>query len=62
MLLEVLLGGGDHLQGNELVTTLLETLDDVANEATLLILASFKTAVGYTHLDAIWLDSNETGR
>jgi hypothetical protein len=35
VLLEVLLGGGHHLQGNELVATLLETLDDVADKATL---------------------------
>jgi hypothetical protein len=35
VLLEVLLGGRDHLQGDELVATLLEALNDVANEATL---------------------------
>lgn len=39
VLLEVLLGGGGHLQGDELVATLLETLDDVANKAALLKLA-----------------------
>jgi hypothetical protein len=44
MRLEVLLGGGDHLQGNELVSSLLEAADDVADEST---------------LDAIWLDGNE---
>jgi hypothetical protein len=35
VLLEVVLGGGDHLQGDELVATLLKALDDVANKATL---------------------------
>ena len=35
MLLEVLLGGGDHLDGDELEAALLEAGDDVADEATL---------------------------
>lgn len=44
MLLEVFLGGRDHLQSNELVSPLLESADDVADKAT---------------LDAIGLDSDE---
>ena len=46
MRLEMLLGGRDHLQGNELVSSLLEAADDVADEST---------------LDAIWLYGNEAG-
>lgn len=34
--LEVLLGGGDELDGGKLETTLLEALDDGADQATLL--------------------------
>merc|ERR1711977_619213 len=45
VLLEVLLGRRDHLQGDQLVATLLETLDDVANKAA---------------LNAIRLNSNES--
>ena len=37
VLLKVLLGWGDHLDSNHLVASLLEALDDVANQATLLI-------------------------
>ena len=44
--LKVLLGGRDHLQSNELVASLFEPTDDVADEST---------------LDTIWLDSNEAG-
>lgn len=44
VLLEVFLGGRDHLQSNELVSPLLESADDVADKAT---------------LDAIGLDSDE---
>lgn len=44
MLLEVFLGGRNHLQGNELVSSLLEAADDVADESA---------------LDTIWLDSDE---
>lgn len=46
MLLEVLLGGRDHLESNKLVAALLEALNDIANEAA---------------LDTIGLDSDETG-
>ena len=35
MLLEVLLGGSDHLDGDELEAALFEAGDDVADEATL---------------------------
>lgn len=45
VLLEVLLGGGDELDGLELEATLLEAGDDVADKAT---------------LDAVGLDSDET--
>lgn len=44
VLLEVFLGGRNHLQGNELVSSLLEAADDVADESA---------------LDTIWLDSDE---
>lgn len=46
MLLEVLLGRGDHLQSHELVPPLLEPADDIADEAA---------------LDAIGLDCDEAG-
>jgi hypothetical protein len=35
VLLQVLLAGGDHLDGDELVPALLEARDDVADEAAL---------------------------
>jgi hypothetical protein len=46
VLLKVFLGGRDHLQGNELVPSLLESADDIADEAA---------------LDAIGLDCDEAG-
>jgi hypothetical protein len=61
VLLEVLLGGGDHLQGNELVAALLESLNDIADEATLLLLAMLSAWWEQTYLDAIRLDGNEAG-
>lgn len=44
--LEVLLAGAYELAGDQLVTSLLESRHDVADEAS---------------LDAIWLDCDETG-
>ena len=35
VLLKVLLGRRDHLESNELVAALLESLDDIANQAAL---------------------------
>lgn len=46
MLLEVLFAWADHLSGNHLVPSLLESGDDVADESS---------------LDAIWLDCDEAG-
>lgn len=46
VLLEVLLGWGDELDGSELEATLLKAGDDVADEST---------------LDTIWLDGDEAG-
>ena len=46
MLLEMFLGGGDQLHGDELIAALLETRDNVADEAA---------------LDAVRLDGDETG-
>jgi len=45
VLLEVFLAWADHLGRNHLVASLLESRDDVADEAS---------------LDAIWLDCDET--
>ena len=47
MLLEVLFGGADELQGNELISTLLETGDDVTDEPAL-------DAVGLDGNEAVW--------
>jgi hypothetical protein len=46
VLLEVLLGSGDELDGDELVATLLEARDDITDEST---------------LDTVWLDGDEAG-
>ena len=46
VLLEVFLGRGDHLQSNELVSSLLESTDNVADQAA---------------LDAVGLDGDEAG-
>jgi hypothetical protein len=40
VLLKVLLGGGDELDGGKLEATVLETRDDGANEAALLFVSS----------------------
>jgi hypothetical protein len=64
VLLEVLGGGGHELDGDKLVASPLEALDDLADEATLCIAlesrACFCVSVSkQTYLDAIRLDSDE---
>ena len=63
VLLEVSLGGGDELDGNELEATGLEARDDGANQATLQVIVSLQAQNVLwweeTNLDAIRLDSNE---
>jgi hypothetical protein len=74
VLLEVLLGGGDELDGRKLEAAVLEARDDGANEATLCGVSralgaggsialgtAMETARGGTHLDAVGLDGNEAG-
>jgi hypothetical protein len=63
VLLKVLLSGSDELDGGELVATLLEAADDLADEATLCqplvfdcMLISCRSVL---YLDAIWLHSDE---
>lgn len=67
MLLEVLLGGRNNLDSNELETTFLEARDYVAHETTLrgklvglLVNTCLALAGRHVYLDAIRLDSNET--
>lgn len=68
MLLEVLLGGGGELHGNELEATVLEAGDDGTNEATLewggLAIDQFdscpRSGAQNPYLDTIGLDGNET--
>ena len=62
MLLEVLLGGSDELDGGELEATVLEARDDGADESTLFyhqLLLYHDGSLQLTYLDAIRLDSNE---
>lgn len=64
MLLEVLLGRGDELDGSELVAASLEAGDDGTNEATLdtlLVLVAVVVVAVMPYLDAVRLDSDETG-
>lgn len=66
MLLEVLLGWGDELDGGELEATLLEARDDLADEATLYGYVSkarpamvLDCSECSTYLDTVRLDSDE---
>jgi hypothetical protein len=60
VLLEVLLGGGDELDGGELEAAALEAGDDGADEAALGIVSYVpKDGRHLAYLDAIRLDRNE---
>jgi hypothetical protein len=59
MLLEVLLGGRDDLESDELEATLLESGDDITDKATLAQLACCSIAMYLSYLNTVGLDSNE---
>ena len=66
MLLEVLLGGGDELDGSELEAAVLEAGDDGADQAALesgrsvlLPLLQCRCELWVTYLNAVGLDGNE---
>lgn len=60
MLLEVLLGGGDDLDGGELVALLFEAGDDVADEATLIDMSVFQISSHVGHRNKIWVGGVRT--